>query len=398
MEFRPVTKQERLELMELQARTFFFSYDKRKYADEIGKNDAWRNGRGAFDESGRLVAGLDLIPFDVWLDGTVAGMGGIGGVASSPEDRHSGNVRRLFEAVLNEMYEQGDVFSYLYPFSSDYYRKFGYETGMRLVRIKAPLEPCRALRQPGRAERFIPGEGGSDPAPIVEIYNDFASQYNLCVDREGWRWHDLLEHDPVLSRRHAFIWNGEDGRPGAYVLFKTHPDRDAVEMHVLEAAWRSREALLGLIGFMTGFTSNLKHVVWELPPGLNPELLWPESKEIAAELVYPGMNRVVNAQKALRLMRKPVGKGSVRISVKDDFLPGNTGVYKLDWENGEGGARRVKTASADLECSIHALAQLVTGYLPFEELRMRRDIVVNGKAEELEKLFVKKEIYLADRF
>jgi predicted acetyltransferase len=296
------------------------------------------------------------------------------------------------------MAERGDVFSYLYPFASLYYRKFGYETGMRLLSIKAPLEPCRALRQRGRAERFIPGEGGSDPAPIIEIYNDFASQYNLCVDREGWRWHDLLEHDPVMSRRQAYIWNGEDGRPGAYVLFKSHPDRDPDEMHVLEAAWRSREALLGLLGFMAGFCSNLKTVVWDLPPSLSPELIWPEDKDISVKIVYPGMNRVVNAQKAFRLMRKPQGQGSVRVSVKDDFLQKNTGVYKIDWENGEGSVRKVKSSTTDMECSIHALAQLVTGYLPFDQLRLRQDIAVNTKADELERLFIKKDIYLADHF
>lgn len=398
MEYRTVTWDERLELMELQAQTFFFTYDRKKYAEEISGSDSWQSGRVAIDEQGRLVAGLELIPFDAWFDGTAVGMGGIGGVASKPEHRSGGNVRGLMQSVLNEMAERGDVFSTLYPFSNQYYRKFGYEPCMRLAQVKAPLEPLRAFRQPGHAERFIPGEGGTDPSPIIEIYNDFARQYNLCVDREGWRWHGLLEHDPMTSRRHAYVWYYEDGRPGAYVIFKAEPDRDTNEMHVKEAAWRSWDALTGLLGFMSGFASNLKTIFWELPPNLDPNLIWPECKDIKVELSHHMMNRVVNAAKALRLMKMPAGKGSVKVSVKDDFLPVNSGIYKIDWENGEGRTRRIKGAAADLECSAHALAQLVTGYLPLEQLRLRPDIVINSKTEELGQLFVKKDVYLIDKF
>jgi predicted acetyltransferase len=398
MEFRAVTLEERLELMELEARTFFFTYDRKKYAEEISTGDAWKSGRGVFDDKGNLVAGLELLPFDAWYDGNPVGMGGIGGVSSRPEDRNSGNIRGLLALVLNEMRERGDVFSTLYPFSFPYYRKFGYEACLTATRIAAPLEPLKAFRQPGHAERFVPGAGGTDPAPIIEVYNDFASQYNLCADRQGWRWRGLLEHDPMSSRRHAYVWYGEDGRPGAYFLFKAAPDHDANEMRVQEAAWRDRESLLGMLGFMSVFSGNLKTIFWDLPPSLHPELLWPESKEVKAELYCYGMNRVVHAQKALRLMKRPEGCGSVIVSVKDDFLPANTGVYKIDWENGEGGARKLKNGIADMECSAQALAQLVAGYLPFGQLRLRSDIVVNGKQEDLGKLFVQKDIYLMDRF
>lgn len=399
MQYRPVTEEEMLELMELQARSFFFTYDRKKYAEELHRSGEWKNGRAAFDEGGRLTAGMNLIPYDAWFDGAVVGMGGIGGVASSPEGRHAGTVRELMRAVMNEMYEHGDTLSFLFPFSWSYYRKFGYEVCMRLQRVKALLDPLRAYRQPGRAERFVPGEDGTDPGPIIEVYNDFAAQYNLAVDRQGWAWRERLEHDPVLTRRHAYVWYHEDGRPGAYVLFKSQPEGNSPEeMRVLEAAWRSREAFLGLLGFMGGFSSNLKYVVWELPDGLEPELFWKEHQELKTDIEYSGMARVVNAQRALKLMRKPEGRGSVRILVKDDFLPQNTGVYRIDWENGEGGAKKVKASTADIECSAHALAQMVTGYLPLSSILMRGDVELHTKADELEKLFIRKNIYMADRF
>jgi predicted acetyltransferase len=296
MIYREVTKEERLELTELQARSFFFSYDRKKYAEEIERGAPWRSGFGAFDEGGKLAAGLDLLPFDAWFDGKTVGMGGIGGVASAPEGRGGGSVRGLMEFCLNEMASRGDVFSFLYPFSYRFYRKFGYESCLRLARARASLETFRAFRQPGAVERFVPGEGGSDPAPIVEVYNDFAQHYNLSVDREGWRWRSLLERDPMTSRRHAYIWRDEDGRPGAYVIFRAEPEQgEATEMRVLEAGWRDPASLRGLLGFMGGFSSNLRTVVWELPPGLEPDLLWSECRDVKTELECQGMCRVVNA-------------------------------------------------------------------------------------------------------
>lgn len=398
MEFREVTREERLELTDLQSRSFFFAYDRKKLMEEIAGGVAWRAGYGVF-EGGKLAAGLDLLPFDAWFDGNTVGMGGVGGVASAPEDRGGGRVRVLMERCLHEMYERGNVFSFLYPFSSRFYRKFGYESCLRLLRVKASLEPLREFRQPGRVERFMPGEGGSDPAPIVEVYNDFASRYNLCVDREGWRWRSLLERDPMTTRRHTYVWFDSDGRPGAYLIFRTEPEQgDTDEMRVMEACWRDSAALRGLLGFMGGFSSNLKTVVWDLPSGLAPDLIWPECRSIKMELDCHGMCRVVNALKALRLMRKPEGKGSVRVSVSDAVVPENAGLYRISWENGEGEARKIKGESADLECPALALTQLVTGYLSFEQARFRNDVAVNGKAEELGKLFVKKNVYIADKF
>lgn len=400
MVYREVTDEERLELTELQARSFFFSYDRKKYAEEIERGAPWHSGFGAFDESGKLAAGLDLLPFDAWFDGKPVGMGGVGGVASPPEVRGGGSVRGLMVFCLNEMASRGDVFSFLYPFSSAFYRKFGYESCLRLARVRAGLEPFRAFRQPGIAERFVPGEGGSDPAPIVEVYNDFAQRYNLAVDREGWRWRGLLERDPMATRRHAYIWRDADGRPEAYVIFRAEPEHgDANEMRVLEACWRSPSSLRGLLGFLGGFSSNLRTVVWELPSGLEPELLWGECRDIKTELECNGMCRVVNILKALKLMRKPAeGKGSVRIAVRDDILQANDGIYKISWENGEGSAWKVSGGAADMECSIRALAQLITGYLSLRQARLREDVAVSGKEKELERLFVRKDVYLADKF
>jgi predicted acetyltransferase len=399
MKYRAITKEEKLQLEDLQAHCFFYTYDKKKFAEELEKDDNnWRTGRGAFDDNGKLLAGLELLPFEVWFDGTSVGMGGIGGVVSRVEDRRGGNIRKLFELVFQEMYDRGDVFSYLYPFSHPYYRKFGYEVSLTSRIIKAPLQPLLCFAQPGQAEQFLPGDQGNDPTPIVEIYNAFASQHNLALDRAGWRWERILEHDPAKERYYTYIWRNEEGAPTAYSIIDVAQNGNATEIRVKEAAWLDKEALKGLLGFLGRFGGNIKKLEWAIPGSFAPELFWEEPWELETEYKYNGMNRIINVAEALKLMRKPHGQGSVRIAVTDSFFPKNTGTYKIDWENGSGSVKKSKSATADMECSVQALAQMVVGYLPFGQITQRPDVTVHGKAAEFDDLFPTKALYLPDHF
>lgn len=399
MNVRPIRKEEKPKLTELQSRSFFFTYDKEELVRKLEKDDRdWRCGRAAFADDGTLLAGLELLPFNVWFDGQSVGMGGIGGVVSCVEERRGGNVRRIFESIMQEMYDRGDVFSFLFPFSFVYYRKFGYEVAFTQRTITASVPSLLAQALPGRAEQFIPGEDGTDPAPIVEIYNTFAARHNLAMDREGWQWERHLEHDPSKERIYTYLWRDEDDRPCAYATLQAKENWNSQELTIREAAWLDSKALQGLLGFLGRFSGNIKKLIWSIPSSFTPDIYWPEAYEVETVTRYNGMNRVVNAQEALKLLRKPGQSGSVRVAVHDDFFSHNSGIYKLEWENGETAIRRSRSTTADLDCSIQALSQLVAGYRGFEDIASRPDVSVNAKAAQLSLLFPKKALYLADYF
>ena len=81
----------------------------------------------AFDEDGEMMSTFTVSDFTVQFDGSPCKMGGIGGVATLPQYRRRGGIRACFREALPDMYGSGYDFSYLYPFSTTYYRKFGYE-------------------------------------------------------------------------------------------------------------------------------------------------------------------------------------------------------------------------------------------------------------------------------
>jgi predicted acetyltransferase len=264
--------------------------------------------------------------------------------------------------------------------------------------ITAPAQALLTHSLPGRAEQFLPGEDGSDPGPIVEIYDAFAAKHNFAVDREGGLWEKRLEHDPSKERIYTFLWRDETDRPCAYAILQAKENWNSQELTIQEAAWLDAKALRGLLGFLGRFGGNIKKLTWSVPDSFMPDAFWPEAWEIETSTRFNGMNRVVNAQEALKLMRKPLAGGSVRIAVQDEFFPHNTGVYKMDWENGEGTVKRTRSASADLTCSIQALSQLVTGYRNFADIAQRPDISVEGKAADLAALFPKKALIVTDYF
>ena len=84
----------------------------------------------AFDESsGEMMSSFIINDYTVRFDGHACKMGGIGGVATLPQYRRRGGIRGCFQEALPDMYASGYDLSYLYPFSTAYYRKFGYECG-----------------------------------------------------------------------------------------------------------------------------------------------------------------------------------------------------------------------------------------------------------------------------
>ena len=98
----------------------------------------WDSQWAAFEDDDRtMMATMTVIPWQATFDGQGVCMAGIGGVASLPQYRRSGAIRACFEAMLRD--KCGYSLSYLYPFSTEFYRKFGYELGCDRVKWRLRL-------------------------------------------------------------------------------------------------------------------------------------------------------------------------------------------------------------------------------------------------------------------
>ena len=352
---------------------------------------------GAVNENGRVLAGMQAYPYTSWFDGHRVPMSGIAYVASAPETRRQGNIRKIMGKIFEDAYENGVVFSHLYPFSHDYYRKFGYEHCGAAKRYTLPVAPARRLKSCGAAHEFV--KGGPVRGRLIEVYEAFASRHNAMISRteKGWEqegWSKVLDISPFGPDR-LFYWTDAGGEVKSWARFR----RENKEMRISDLVWADHEAMLGILQFMGMFEGSAEKLVYTASPEFIPELYWNNLYEIGVENIWLGMSRVVNAKRALELMKKPAGEGGFVIRVADALAKWNDNTYAVGY--GAGGCT-VRTAGTgvepDAEVTERALAQMVLGVYGFDQIALRDDVRVNGNTETLRQVFRRKNVFITDYF
>lgn len=399
MEIRAIKPEEKILTEKIESIAFLFKRDFNA-AEEMGKGsaetaEAYKTGRAAFDENGKMCSCLQLMPFDATFDGSSVLMGGIGGVASLPEEREKSSIRGIFEYSMKEMYDKGYIFSYLYPFSPSFYRKFGYELNMNTVIYSIPISDFKQFTQSGKLKMYTED---MDASGIRSIYEGYIKDKNLAVIRTDKLWKRFLEKDPYKDNVFLYIWYDRNGEARGYIKFSIDPvPGSKSNMAVNELVWLDREAFTGIFAFIGRLTAQMERMIWKAPSFVNLLPMFPEPFDIKQEIRTNGMNRIVNVEKALGLMSVPEGTGEVVIGVEDSFFPINSGSYRIEWDNGRHSAGRTRK-SPDMTCDVQALSQLATGYLTIEELKLAGRLDIKGNEKQLSRVFTGKKLFINNYF
>jgi predicted acetyltransferase len=324
-------------------------------------------------------------------------MGGIGAVVTLPEARGRGLIRQINGPVFEAMRAEGQVYSFLYPFSFAYYRKFGYEHCYARHNAVIPIDQFGGFPYP---KRFVPHEPEDSHEPYARIYDAFTRTRNLAVVRDEGSWKWMLNRDPYMKRQFTYLNYNADSTPNAYLLYeadlKGHEGSNAIRIR--ELCWTEPAGLSAVFGFFGKMGSEYRVVKWTVPQGVNIQAIMPDSYGVDWKINAAGMNRIVDVPAALAMQPPPPGSGCADIKVTDDFWPDNSGTYRLEWENGNLTAKRHDSTEPDMETRVTTLAQLTTGYINAAEARYRSDVIIRGDMEKLNALFPKKDIYLLEGF
>ncbi|MCL2008664.1 MAG: GNAT family N-acetyltransferase [Treponema sp.] len=355
---------------------------------------------GAFDK-GRLVSAMTEYEFLMRFDRNDVGLSGIGGVATLPEARKGGCVKAIFEKLLPEAYDKGVVFSNLNPFSHAFYRKFGYEVCCFWRQITIPTREFSHLKLRGTFTQIFPGD---DCSALNEVLKTYISDINHGIHRDHWPnmlgWKRVTRHDPYNKGRFFYLWQDENGRPGAYIDYQHFIENNEHAMRVNELAFTSRDALYGVLSLVSGLEAQIRKLRWFMPGFLEPTDFISEPRELEQKLLlHDDMSRIINVKVALEKMRKPEGEGSFIVAVNDEWIKANTGTYLIEY--GLQGCKVTLTQKEpDIRCDIPALSQLVLGYRTLENsLRTRQTgIEVYGNREILDKVFTLRPQHLTEYF
>ena len=390
MEVRRLTAEERAEAAMISAIAFHMRLEDPEKAREEAMRETQEDW-GAFAEDGRMAARIKNHLFESWLDGQTVYNGGIGLVSTLPEYRETGAVRAIFHRLLPEAYRRGEVVSTLYPFSHEFYRKFGYETVCWRNEYEMEPEVLRGYRFCGAAELWKPGDPVSE---YTALYNRFASGYNLAVRRDdAMMLEKHLKGEYFRDRKFGYLLR-ENGTPVAYVIFQDIRHDPAAILSVEDAAWEGRAGLDAILGFLGRFSADYGTIRMSLPSCLQllSVIRTPRAYDIRQTVRQDYMIRVVNVRKALEVIRKPEGaRFTVRVS--DGLIPENCGTWTV-----EGGQAALTEETPDLEVSVQALGQLICGSVSLPEAEYRPDVSVRGNRRILEQIFVRRPILAEEHF
>lgn len=351
--------------------------------------------------NGRLAAKMAVYPMRTWLNGKRVEMGGVASVATWPEYRRQGMVGKLLRRGLEAMRENGQLVSFLHPFSFSFYRKFGWE-----LYIEYKTYTLETSRLPAFADPGGHMETTSDIALLNRIYEAYAVGYNGMLMRdEAWWRRNLFESKPGIA---AVYYNGE-GVPAGYVYYQVRN----FEMTVHDMAFLDEQARKGLWRFLANHDSMMKSVVMKAPVD-DPLPFMLDDPKIKQEIVPYFMARIVDVQ-ALLLQYPfvPGAKRQLLLEINDAHAAWNDGVFAVQIdEAGKASVERLEKGNLSSEaalagggetkriaCGIGTLSAMLMGYM--RPARLHALGRLNGSAEDVaiwEASLPVRTTFLADYF
>lgn len=351
-----------------------------------------------FTDAGEMTSCLTVTDFTVQFDGHAVGMGGVGGVGSLPQYRRQGGVRLCFGAALADMYARGVALSYLYPFSTAFYRRFGYECGVQKygwtvdLRLLAPRETRCTLRL------CRPGDAMVESIRAVE--DAWARRYNMMVLHTplDYRWAE--RPDPVADQTFTYVSFGPDGAANATVTFRRAEEPQGHCIACSRFFFLDAEGFNAIMCLFKRMSADHRFARFQTPalPGLR--YLLPEWSMGAPswQVHNAGMVRAVNVQALLERARYQ-GGGSATIEIRDAQLPQNDGRFAVAFEDGRAVSVARTQAAPDVSMPICAFSALIMGVCDFAvAARCLPDVTVHRPDAPLERIFFQKPCYIVDSF
>ncbi len=375
MEIRRIADGERRALMDLYRYAYTFWTDqevKEEELDEIVAEEAL----GVF-VGGRLVSSTRVHDFQQSVRGVLKDCGGIAGVATYPEARTKGYVRRLMQAAFMQMHEKGQSVSMLDPFKASFYAKFGYVNALAPYLVQGPLKKLLHSRGGGAKEGWT-----FERLRAVDTKEEFLAfvrevgptQYHGYVIfksiTDGMWKQRVKDSIVVLVKRKGKIQAASRYR----IKGERVKGRWEATLTVIDVLWRTREAREKLFSFFAKHQDQIDHILIHAPFDAQVEH-WFGDTRIKTERKTPWMVRVVDARKAIQNLPGE-GDDTVILELTDGDCPWNNGVFSLQ---SKGNRLRLTKSSGQplVKTSIQGFSALAYGTQPVEELEFQGELAIS---------------------
>jgi predicted acetyltransferase len=336
--------------------------------------------------------------FRTRIRGSYHRLGGVTAVATPPEHRRRGYVRELLRRMLGELDDEGIRFSALWPFKRLFYRRLGWGTGSKYLRVEAPPGELGAAGADRRGE-FRCTEAG-EWERLVPVHEAHDAGRGLHVDRtEAWWRERVFEGwgtDPYVYR-----WEDENGEPRAYLTYVVEDGDDGRELRVREASWADPVARRQLLRFLGDHDSQVGTVRFAAP--FDSEVVILETVDdpssVTVEIEAGHMVRLVDVAGGLSALSYPQEvDDELVVGVSDPLVDANDRSFRLSV--GDGRAECSPTErDAEVSLGVGRLSQLAVGYRDASAMATAGHIdPPAGVIERLDVVFPAEPVWLREGF
>lgn len=307
---------------------------------------------------GRVVAGLSVIPMGHWFGGQSVPAAGVTAVGVAPDQRGTGVGMFLIRRMLEEQHAMGVPIATLYPATTAFYRRAGFERAAARTIYEVPLAAMNLRDYTLEASPVEP----SQHKMLKNLYQRKAKLSSSFIDRPELMWNRLLEpkdHDKPL---YQFLVS-RAGEPEGYVVF-THTSWGE-PLSVRDVVALTPQAARRILTLLADHRSMIDMVRFPGAPNDPLLFLMLEQKQKVFNQIDL-MLRVLDVPAALAARGYPVGvHAELHLEITDDLLPWNNGRFVLHVADGR--ARVEPGGQGRIHMHIRDLAALYSGYgTPFE--------------------------------
>lgn len=356
--------------------------------------DKW----AAFSDSGEMMSSVATAPFVCNFDSHPVKMSGIGDVSTLAQYRGSGGIRGCFEHILPDLYSQGYEFSFLHPFSTGYYEKFGYSMCGEKVFYSINLRSLKRL--PGADGEIFLQEGNTHLDDIKKVYRAYTQNFNICGLREDFGFEAFENAAPAKAVCYSYLYKAKDGTPKGVMSFRKALENGKFYMACSDFWFTDNEGLKGLLNLTAAFGTYYEDIRFTLPSTINITSFISEwaTYPSRVEHLSLGMARVIDVKKVLQIA-KYRGSGCLSVAITDRQISENSHTFTVEFANGKAIGVVVNDAiAADISLSIGDFSRLILGERDVCELQYMENVCVNCDLEKLSQVIYKKPLFIMEAF
>ncbi len=341
---------------------------------------------GYFDDN-ILTATVEIRPYRIFFHGHEAGMGGIAWVTSLPEYRHGGRVRKILQHCMILMRERKQYFSFLGPFSYEFYRKLGWGHTFTYKEFFADINELSTTDR--HTLKPVLFEAGNLPV-MNELYKKVYRNYNGPIIRSD------VQLKEKVGNRYCYLFYSESATLEGYIIFDIHEHVFRIEELVVSSG-KVRSEIFSFIMKHTAQAKNFTFITYDD----NIELHFKEHRTNKYSIKTKNMVRVIDVYEVLKLM-KPITENDFSLSVKviDKLAPWNNNTFVVRQKNNTISISIDNSIVPDIVADIDKFSQLAMGVFSAESGYQMGFIDISEKADfsVLNKFFYKKPLALFDSF